>query len=318
MKKEIDLIASGYPSVDYIIRLNETPKIGRTSIIQNREHTDSFFGGCNVNIAYLCSVMDHKALLSMRVGADFESSGFKGFLESGGLDTSNLQVIEEEVTSTSKLILNEDGNHITLFYPGAMDEKFPVDIDEELIQKSRLGVITVGEPKYNLRFADLCIKHQVPLVFGMKCDFQAFTPGNLLKMMHHSELIFMNEGEKAALEESLPIQRIEDFLDNGITKHIIVTLGSDGSRIISKQDGVIAVERIPVAKPQVIADTTGVGDAYIAGFLHGYLEGKTVRQCGLSGAIMSSFIIEKQGCLSNIPTKEAFYQRYRENFQEDL
>ncbi|KMY51498.1 carbohydrate kinase family protein [Peribacillus loiseleuriae] len=318
MKKEIDLIASGYPSIDYIVRLPETPKLGRTSIIQNKEHKDPYFGGCNVNIAYLCSTMNRKTMLSMRVGNDFFKSGFKTFLEEGGVNTSNLQVIEEDVTSTSQLIMNEAGNHITLFYPGAMNEKYPVLIDENSIKKSRFGVITVGDPLYNLKFADMCIKHQVPLVFGMKCDFEAFTPENLMKIMQHSELIFMNESEQLALEECLPINSIIDFLSNGITKHIIVTLGSKGSKIFSKQEKNTQEEIIGITKPECVTDTTGVGDAYIAGFLHAYMDGKSIRQCGQSGSVMASFIIEKQGCLTNKPTKMEFYSRYKNQYQEEF
>ncbi len=315
MQKDIDLIASGYPSLDYIIQLNETPSFGRTSIIQNKEHNEPFYGGCNVNIAYLCSSMGHKALLSMRVGNDFEKSGFKAFLEEGGVDTSTIQVIEEDVTSTSKLISNEAGSHITLFYPGAMDTKYPIEINEDLIKRSRYGVITVGEPQYNLKFAEVCKKHEVPLVFGMKCDFEAFTPDNLMQLLESSELIFMNEGEQKALEESLPITHITDFLSRGMTKHIIVTLGSEGSKIYSVNGN---ETNIRIAKPTCVTDTTGVGDAYIAGFLHAYMESKSIQQCGQSGAVMSSFIIEKQGCLTNKPTKSEFYKRYKENYLEDL
>ncbi len=318
MDKDIEFIASGYPSIDYIVQLRDTPQLGRTSIIQNKEHQNPFFGGCNVNIAYLCSVMGHRTRLSMRVGNDFISSGFKSFLEEGGINTSNLQCIEEDVTSTSQLIMNEEGNHITLFYPGAMNEKYPVGINEDLIKQSRYGVITVGDPQYNLRFAECCIKHEVPLVFGMKCDFEAFTPEHLMTIMQHSELIFMNESEQAVLEECLPIESVLDFILDGITKCIIVTLGSKGSKIFYKTGNSILEEVIPVAKPKWITDTTGVGDAYIAGFLHGYINDKSIRQCGQSGSVMASFIIEEHGCLTNKPSRAEFYSRYKENYQEEL
>lgn len=318
MKKEVDLIAAGYPSIDYIIRLKNNPKFGHTTIIQNKEHIDPNYGGCNVNIAYLCSKMNRKARLAMRVGNDFSNSGFKAFLEDGGVDTSNLQVIDDDITSTTQLIMNEAGDHITLFYPGAMNSKYPVQLDEELVKKTRFGVVTVGEPTYNKAFAEICMKHQVPLVFGMKCDFEAFTPENLMEIMNHSELIFMNEGEQFALEDCLPIKHITDFLGNGITKNIIVTLGCKGSKIYFENNGEITEEYINITKPDCVVDTTGVGDAYIAGFLHAYLDGKTVKQCGQSGSVMSSFIIEKQGCLTNTPTKEQFYTRYLRSYQEEF
>ena len=42
-------------------------------------------------------------------------------------------------------------------------------------------------------------------------------------------------------------------------------------------------------------DPTGAGDAYRAGFLAGYVAGKSIRDCGLLGAGVAAKTVEKYG-----------------------
>ena len=49
---KIDVLTSGYVSMDHIIKINTPAKVGFTSIVSNRSNTEIFYGGCSVNIAY--------------------------------------------------------------------------------------------------------------------------------------------------------------------------------------------------------------------------------------------------------------------------
>ncbi|MGX7100541.1 carbohydrate kinase family protein [Globicatella sanguinis] len=79
----------------------------------------------------------------------------------------------------------------------------------------------------------------------------------------------------------------------------MITLGSKGSVILTNKNKlfVSALEKVNVV------DTTGGGDAFIAGFLYGYLNNQSLRDSAEIGTALSSFIIEKVGCLTNIPSK---------------
>lgn len=314
MSKIFDFIAVGYPSVDRIIKLNDNPEIGKTSIVQNQDHTQPYYGGCNVNIAYLCAKMGMNTLPLMKVGRDFKETGFEGFLKEAGIKTDEITQIEEDITSNSHLIMTGDGHHITLFYPGAMDKKYGTKIDEELIKSSKYGIITVGNPEYNVEFARLCIKNNIPMVFGMKCDPTAFPDEILQSMLENSEILFMNEGEKRDIEKRMGYKDIKDLFCDAKAKCIIVTKGSRGSDVLFLEEGNIQTASIEVVKPNRVMDTSGVGDAYIAGFMCGHLQGKGFVEAAQVGSVCSSFIIEEMGCLTNIPTKEQVNQRYQDNY----
>lgn len=316
--KDIDFIACGYPSIDRIIKLDSNPCICKTSTIMNDDNSVPYYGGCNVNIAYVGSKFGLNASLMMKVGRDFASSGYKGFLENGGVDLSGIEIVNEANTSSSYLVINPSGEHVTMFYPGAMDTKYKGSLNEDAVKRAKFGVITVGNPEYNIEFANLCKKNNVPLVFGMKCDFRAFTKEILNELMKSSEIVVMNEGEKAEIERIFNLESITELFKDSITKIIIVTKGSEGSEINYLENEEVKLISVPVAVPDRIVDTTGVGDAYLAGFLIGYVKGKNIEKCGRLGSVISSFVIEKMGCLTNIPNEADVLERYRVNYGEEF
>ncbi|WP_027624253.1 PfkB family carbohydrate kinase [Clostridium lundense] len=316
--KDIDFTAVGYPSIDRIIKTATCPCFCKTSIITNADNNTPYFGGCNVNVAYLGSAFNLKTALAMNVGKDFESSGFKSFLEDEEVVLDCVNEIKEDVTSCTYLITNPDGEHITLFYQGAMDTKYQVNLNEDTIKRSKYGIITVGNPKHNIEFANLCKKHNVPMVLGMKCDFKSFTVEIIDQIIKGCEILVMNESEKLELEKALNMKDITEAFKNNVTKIIIVTKGASGSEIYQYKNGEVKKYIIPVAKPKAVVDTAGVGDAYLSGFMVAYINGKDIEQCGRLGAVLSSFIIEKMGCLTNVPSEEELMKRYKDNYKEEF
>jgi adenosine kinase len=65
-------------------------------------------------------------------------------------------------------------------------------------------------------------------------------------------------------------------------------------------------------------DTTGSGDAFMAGFLYGYLKGRNIKDCCSLGSVLSSFIIEKVGCTTNAPTEQKFLERFDKFIKEEV
>ena len=75
------------------------------------------------------------------------------------------------------------------------------------------------------------------------------------------------------------------------TEIVITTLGEMGSRLITS-GGEIA---IPAAKPKVVTDPTGAGDAYRAGLIKGLVQSKGLKQCAIMGSVCASFAVECYG-----------------------
>lgn len=310
MRKEYDVITSGYVSMDHIIKIAAPAKIGFTSLVTNKDNSRIQYGGCSVNIAYALCRLGMKALPVLRVGGDYVSNGFRKFLEEGNVLLNGISVLENEITSICYLLQDNNNDHITIFYPGAMDGKFSGDMDGKLFERAKLGVITVASRQDNEEFFRQCRRHNVPVVFGMKDDFDAFPEMFLKKLLKGSKIIFTNEVERGIIEELYGFSNITELFKTGEADIIVTTIGKDGSICYERTKDGFRTERIGVCPAGHVADATGSGDSYIAGFLYGYLHGRTPKECCIMGSVLSWFVLQKEGCCTNLPTEELFLEKY--------
>jgi kinase, pfkB family len=312
MEKKYDLITSGYVSMDHLIQVSSPISVGYTSLIENQDNTKIYYGGCGLNIAVAVNQLGFKALPVLRVGGDWINNGFKSFLESREVPLEGIQVLEQESTSTSYLIQDSKQQHITLYYPGAMDKKYAIPLEDSLFQNSRIAVMTVASKKDNQYFLEQCKKYNLPIVFGMKDDFDAFPVEFLKEILCESQIIFLNEQEKEIIEKFFGCSSLEKLFDIGKAKIIIVTLGEKGSVCYEKTENGIQKHHVGVGKIDCFVDATGAGDAYMAGFLYGYLKSYSTENCLKLGTALSSFVIQEKGCCMKIPNSQELEKKGRE------
>lgn len=310
--KEYDVITSGYVSMDHIIKIASPARIGFTSLVTNKNNSQIQYGGCSVNIAYALCRLGKKALPVLRVGGDYECNGFKAFLEDGNVPLDGIKVLENEITSICYLLQDNHNDHITIFYPGAMDGEFAGEMADELFVKARLGVITVASRQDNEVFFRQCKKYDVPVVFGMKDDFDAFPEAFLKELLTGSKIIFTNEAERGVIEELYGFKDITKLFDIGEVDIIVTTMGRDGSICYERTKDGVKAEEIGICPVEHVVDATGSGDSYMAGFLYGYLNGKTPRECCIMGSVLSWFVLQKEGCCTNLPTEDEFLKKYQD------
>lgn len=304
-----DLIINGYTSFDHIIKLDSQATVGKTSLIKNKESNKFYWGGCSINVSVGLSRLGKKTLPIISVGSDFEKSGFKDFLENEKISNEAIKIIKDDVNPRSFLIQNPDGEHITTFYTGSMDEKFFSEYEDEWFKNSKAALMTVGSKKDNEEFLKKVKKFNIPLYFGMKGDFTAFPIDFIRMIAKESEIMFMNETERNQLVNILELKSIKDLFNNSKLKVLVVTAGSKGSMYIDRNGN---SESIGSVKIKNIVDTTGGGDAFITGFLFAYSNGEDYRTCCEIGAVVSSFVIEKTGCCTNLPNITELEKRYEE------
>lgn len=307
-----DIVTSGYISMDRIIKVENPIKVGYTSIISNYDNAKIFYGGCPINISYLIAKMGLRALPIMRVGDDGDTLGFINYLDSVNVKLEAVKVIKNESSSNCYIVSDNENNHTTIFYPGAMDSKYSGEMYDEFFKNSKLGVLTVGSYMDNLEFYNKCKKYNLPIVFGTKLDFDAFPKNFLFEILLNSKIIFSNEAESEDIKAIADINEISDIFKIGQAVVIITTLGEKGSVYYEKTTEGFEYGEIKPCKPKAVLDATGAGDAYMAGFLYGYLNNKSINESCLMGSVMSSFILESVGCTTNAPTNEEFFIRYNE------
>lgn len=314
-----DVLINGYVSLDRIIRTSTPLRYGYTSLIENRDNSKIQYGGCSSNIAYIMAKLNKKALPLIRVGGDdYKETGFYDYLQSVGVCLDAVEIVPNETTSNCYLVADSDNNHITIFYPGAMDKKYAKGMSPEFFRDARVAIMTVGSYEDNLEFYKQSMDNNVPLVFGMKCDYDAFPEPFFKEILLSSKIIFCNESERGEIERIFELKEITELLDKANAEIIVTTLGKKGSVYYQKtKDGIVS-KHTTAAEFGKVVDTTGSGDAYIAGFLYGYLNGKDIKECCSLGSVLSSFIIEKVGCTTNAPTEQELLERFEKFVKEEV
>lgn len=305
--KKIDFIISGYNSFDHMITLKSDILVGKTSLVKNATCLKAHWGGCSVNVAVALQRLGLKAAPILRVGDDFETSGFREFLLTEGISLETISSVESDICSLSFMIQQPDGEHVTLFYPGAMDEKYAIKPPLSWFRESKAALMTVASHQDNVFFLERVKQAGIPLYFGMKGDADAFPSEFLEDVFRHSRIIFMNEAESKQICHAFNLDHISFLSGKGETEVVVITKGKNGA-VYFTADG--RSESVPAYKVREIVSTTGSGDAFIAGFLYALSQNMPYRLCCRCGAAVASFVLEAEACTSNLPARSKLYTRF--------
>jgi sugar/nucleoside kinase (ribokinase family) len=107
---------------------------------------------------------------------------------------------------------------------------------------------------------------------------------------NHVDILFANESEILSLYQ---VDNFDAALQH-VWKHTEIaalTRSEKGSVIVNGKE----VHVIDAVKGVKVVDTTGAGDAYAAGFLHGYTTGRDLGTCGRLGGALAAEVISSQG-----------------------
>ncbi|MBI4497679.1 MAG: sugar kinase [Chloroflexi bacterium] len=100
-----------------------------------------------------------------------------------------------------------------------------------------------------------------------------------------------------------PGAAVRFFLDRGV-EVVALKLGAQGCLVASRT----APEPVAVPTPPVTSlDTTGAGDAFNGGLLHGLLSGLTPVQAALLGVATASLKVRGRGAIASLPSRQEAY-----------
>ena len=78
------------------------------------------FGGCAMNIAYNLKLLGQDPLPMATAGKDFPP--YRDWLDKQGIRQDHIRLIDDVYTAQAFITTDVDGNQITAFHPGAMNE----------------------------------------------------------------------------------------------------------------------------------------------------------------------------------------------------
>ena len=113
--------------------------------------------------------------------------------------------------------------------------------------------------------------------------------------LKRSYVVFPNENELHLLTGRGPEDGAKVLLREGV-KIVAVKLGERGCFVTDGRESCL----VPSCKVKVV-DTTGAGDAFCAGFLHGLLAGKDIHECARLGNLVASKKLTTPGAREGLP-----------------
>lgn len=312
MKDARTFIVSGYTGANFILRVPQLPSVGMTQIVQNKDNSTLYYGGNGLNVAVYLAKLGLNAVPIIRGGSDYEKQGYAAFLRENGVSSEAVSIIDEDVTAVCYLAEDDNNDHMTFFYTGAMDAKYaPAEYPDSYFENADWAVMTVASRPDNEAFLAAVKKHAIPMAFAMRPDPNAYPPDFLDRVLHEAALVFMNEMEQGYIADTLGFEPVEELLRRGRAAAVIVTHGPDGCIVHSLSEGSVRQTHVAATKPEAVVDTTGAGDSFLSGFMYGVVNGCSYEVCAKYGATVSSFIIEAAGCLTRVPDAGEMLARYK-------
>ena len=264
------------------------------------------FGGTAGNIAYTLALLGERPLIVATAGNDFDK--YENWLRKHDLPLDGIRFIPEELTAGAYITTDMADNKITGFNPGAMKYPSLYEVDHVQIPE-KLAIIAPGNVEDMVNYSVSYKEHKIPYIFDPGQQITSLSPDQLTDLVSGSKLLIANDYELELIIQKTGLKR-DELLKR--TEAIIVTLGEDGSVIITAHDET----KIGVAKPSKVLDPTGAGDAYRAGLIKGFVLGKELSDAACMGATCASYAIECQGTQEHAFTLEEFWTRYRANFAQ--
>jgi len=308
------LVICGSVAIDRIMNFSgryrdliKPDKLHALSLSTLLDQLEDSRGGIGANIAANLALLGDHPVLVASVGED--AKAYMDDLARLGVDITHLHYSQLK-TASFNVITDSEDSQVGGFFQGAMADSESLSL-EPWRDGSAVIMVAANNPEAMTRQVQTCADNNLRMVYdpGQQVSDSRV---DLAAGVAAAEVLLVNDYELGLLS-----QRINSSPEEIKAKVplVITTLGRDGSVI----EGAKLAEpiKIGIAQPETIADPTGAGDAYRAGFMYGYLRQWDLRQCGQLGATMASFIVERRGTQPWF-SKEAVLNRYQENFKEEI
>lgn len=246
---------------------------------------DCLVGGNAVNVAVQLALLERRLHYFGAVGDDAAGAAVSSALAAQGVGIERLRMMTGQRTAFTDIEISEDGERTFAFEEfGACATYVPSAGDLgrlRLMRHVHIGWLNgVGDVKRALAGSGVTLSQDLTV----NNSPENLSPAGLDIAFCSAE---PDEADAAAAR-----------LIAGGARLAVVTLGASGSMVSDGRATFIAA-----APPVTPEDTTGAGDAFIAGFIHAYLAGMTLEQALALGTGRAAVACLHRGGFPQTPLK---------------
>ncbi len=201
---------------------------------------------------------------------------------------------EELPTGTCLILVTPDSERTMCTFLGTAGKINENDVDANIVKQSELIFLEgylwdEGEPK---KAFEKAINNSNKVAMSLSDQFcvDRHKPHFLDLVKNKLDITFANEQEITSLINAEKFDDVVNF-SNQLGKLIVITRGEKGAVAIRGNE----IVECGVQKNLKIVDLTGAGDLFAAGFLHGYVNKLSIKECLEKATEMSSRVIQQIG-----------------------
>ena len=201
-------------------------------------------------------------------------------------------------TARCLILVTPDAQRTMCTYLGASVTLDPADLYLELVAQAKVlyleGYLWDSEPAKRafIAAAEVVRAHGGEVALSLSDGFcvERHRASFLELVDGHVDLLFANELEICALYATDSFEQAVAQV-RGCCKVAALTRSEQGSLVLAGE----ASHTIAPYQLGPLVDTTGAGDLYAAGFLHGYTQGQSLEACGRLGSLCAGLVVTHLG-----------------------
>ena len=255
-------------------------------------------GGTGANIAFGMGVLGQRPELIGSVGRD--AAEYVTWLADHGVDTAGVRVSETLASPRFTVTTDRAQNQIGSFYPGAMAEAAGISLDDVDVD---LVLVSPNDPGAMLRHTAECRARGVAFAADPSQTLTFLDGEAIRSLVDGATYLFTNEYE-AGLVHAKTGWSDADVLELVGTR--VTTHGAKGVVVQRRGEPDLEVGVVPARE---VADPTGVGDGFRAGFLTATAWGLGLERACQVGALLATHVVETVGPQEYVVTRADFLAR---------
>lgn len=265
-------------------------------------------GGAAADIAFGLGRLGLDPVLVGAVGSDF--ADYQVWLKQHGVDTESVLVVPGEHTARHMRTIDLEGTRVGSFLPGALWASSTLSLRSVAERTGGLGLVVVapGDPVAMLRHTEECRALGLPFVSHPSWQIGGMGRADIKYLLSGASYLFTDESESRWLRESTGLSgpRILDRVGAWVT-----TLGAAGARI---ERAGHELSLVPALGSVTVAEPSGAGAAFRAGFLAGAVQGAPPERSAQLGCALASFALETNGTQAYAMDVRRLLNRAREAY----
>ncbi len=286
--------------MDVFMQVAGYPDAGGDGTVQSmHQHA----GGSAANTAIALAKLGGEPTLLTHTGSDIWAQQLLPKLKATGVRVDSIVQEHHAQTGLTFLVVSSDAERTMFTYRGANRNLHPDEIlsslftDVDFLHISSYACLVAPQAQAVRTAVQIAAQKNIKISLDVGVEPATDARETLQELLGQLTLIVLGESEALALTQKMNLDdAIETLIQSGV-QTVALKLGKDGCRIINQERDTF----LPGFMVQAV-DSTGAGDAFCAGMMHGLSHGWHLQMAGKFANALGALAASRWGAGEELPS----------------